>query len=70
MNNIYNMEWPVLSNKNKKALLLIMRRAMTPIEFSSAYVITMNLDSFVAVSISIKILIIIINLKILIIIIY
>jgi len=28
-----------------------MKRAMTPIEFSSAYLITMNLESFVAVSI-------------------
>lgn len=54
INSIYNMEWPVLNNSDKKALLIIMRRATIPIEFSSAYIITMNLDSFVAVSISIN----------------
>ncbi|XP_028047908.1 odorant receptor 46a isoform X2 [Monomorium pharaonis] len=49
MNNIYyDIEWSVLSNSNKKGLLIIMKRAMIPIEFSSAYIITMNLDSFVA----------------------
>ncbi|XP_012057565.1 PREDICTED: odorant receptor 46a, isoform B-like [Atta cephalotes] len=48
MNNIYNIQWPSLSNNNKKGLLIIMRRAMNPIEFSSAYIITMNLESFVA----------------------
>ncbi|XP_067207858.1 uncharacterized protein [Linepithema humile] len=48
MNSIYEMDWPALSNSNKKALLLIMKRTTTPIEFSSAYIITMNLDSFVA----------------------
>ncbi|XP_029665544.1 odorant receptor 94a-like [Formica exsecta] len=48
VNNIYNMEWITLSNNNKKALLLIMKRAMIPIQFSSAYIITMNVDSFVA----------------------
>lgn len=46
------MEWITLSNNNKKALLLIMKRAMIPIQFSSAYIITMNVDSFVAVSIT------------------
>jgi len=54
MNNIYNIQWPSLSNNNKKGLLIIMRRAMNPIEFSSAYIITMNLESFVAVSIKDK----------------
>lgn len=52
MNNVYEMEWPVLSSSDKRALLLIMKRATDPIEFSSAYIITMNLDSFVAVSIN------------------
>lgn len=50
-NSIYNMEWLALSDNCKKGLLIIMRRAMIPIEFSSAYIVTMNLDSFVAVSI-------------------
>lgn len=51
MNKIYEMNWPVLNNSNKRSLLIIMKRVMIPIEFSSAYIITMNLDSFVAVSI-------------------
>lgn len=46
------MEWVTLSNSNKKALLLIMKRAMIPIQFSSAHIVTMNVDSFVAVSIT------------------
>ncbi|XP_011882884.1 PREDICTED: uncharacterized protein LOC105570367 [Vollenhovia emeryi] len=48
MNSIYHIEWPALSNSNKKDLLLMMRRAMTPIEFTSSYIITMNIESFVA----------------------
>ncbi|EFN70875.1 hypothetical protein EAG_12553, partial [Camponotus floridanus] len=47
VNNVYNMEWLTLSNSNKKALVLIMKRAMVPIQFSSAHI--MNVDSFVAV---------------------
>ncbi|XP_018374371.1 PREDICTED: odorant receptor 46a-like [Trachymyrmex cornetzi] len=47
-NSIYNMKWHVFNNKNKKALLLIMRRSMVPIEFNSAVIITLNLDSFVS----------------------
>ncbi|XP_011050414.1 PREDICTED: odorant receptor Or2-like [Acromyrmex echinatior] len=47
INSIYNIEWLALSNSNKKDLLLIMKRAMTPIEFTSGYIITMNLESFV-----------------------
>ncbi|XP_018403369.1 PREDICTED: odorant receptor 46a-like [Cyphomyrmex costatus] len=50
-NSIYNMKWQMPDNKSKKALLLIMRRSMVPIEFNSAVVITLNLDSFVSVSI-------------------
>ncbi|XP_018317934.1 uncharacterized protein [Mycetomoellerius zeteki] len=48
INNIYDIEWLALSNSNKKILLLMMKRAMTPIEFTSGYIITMNLESFVA----------------------
>ncbi|XP_018403368.1 PREDICTED: odorant receptor 46a-like [Cyphomyrmex costatus] len=47
-NSIYNMKWQQLDNKSTKALLLIMRRSMIPIEFNSAIVITLNLDSFVS----------------------
>ncbi|XP_032682051.1 uncharacterized protein LOC116849226 [Odontomachus brunneus] len=40
------MEWTGLDNKIKKSLLIVMNRAMVPIEFTSAYLLNMNLDSF------------------------
>ncbi|XP_077264586.1 odorant receptor 46a-like isoform X2 [Temnothorax americanus] len=54
--SIFQMEWPKMNNNVKKSLLIIMKRAMTPIEISSLYILTMNLDSFVSVSIKIFIL--------------
>lgn len=51
MDSIYDIEWPMLGNSKQKAILLIMRRTMVPIEFHSVYIVTMNLNSFVAVSI-------------------
>ncbi|XP_032691132.1 uncharacterized protein LOC116853908 [Odontomachus brunneus] len=47
--NVYKMEWMALDNSIKKSLLLIMKRSASSIEFTSAVVITMNLDSFVSV---------------------
>jgi len=44
------MEWHTLELTMKKDLLLIMRRSTVPIEFTSSYIILMNLDSFVGVS--------------------
>jgi len=35
----------------KKSLIIIMKRTTMPIEITSAYTISMNLDSFVGVSI-------------------
>lgn len=54
MNNMFEMEWFELNENAKKILLLIMRRGTVPIEFTSASVISMNLDSFVGVSIEIN----------------
>ncbi|XP_011704297.1 PREDICTED: odorant receptor 46a, isoform A-like [Wasmannia auropunctata] len=45
---IYKMEWFRLDIKTKKDLLLILRRTMIPIEFNSAVIVTLNLDSFVS----------------------
>jgi len=45
------MEWFKFNETAQKTLLMIMRRAVVPIEFTSACVISMNLDSFVGVSI-------------------
>jgi len=49
--NIYNIEWTMLNNNVKKGLLMIMNRATIPIEFTSAHIISMNLESFVMVCI-------------------
>ncbi|XP_011704298.1 PREDICTED: odorant receptor 46a, isoform B-like [Wasmannia auropunctata] len=46
--SIFQMEWPIMDNNMKKSLLIIMKRAMTPIEISTVYILSMNLDSFVA----------------------
>lgn len=53
VDNVFEMEWFDLNEDAKKVLLLIMRRGTIPIEFTSASVISMNLDSFVGVSIEI-----------------
>jgi len=48
--NIFGTEWLTMMQGRKQNLLIIMNRSLTPIEFSSAYILTMNLDSFVNVS--------------------
>ncbi|KAF3054552.1 Odorant receptor 008 [Nylanderia fulva] len=45
---IYQMEWPILKNSIKKDLIMIIQRATIPIEFVSAHVISLNLNSFVS----------------------
>ncbi|XP_039309001.1 uncharacterized protein LOC105198468 isoform X2 [Solenopsis invicta] len=47
INNVFEMEWFKFNENGQKALLMIVRRAAVPIEFTSASVISMNLDSFV-----------------------
>nr|XP_033332228.1 putative odorant receptor 92a [Megalopta genalis] len=46
---IFESEWTSLSNKAKKILLMMMRRATEPIELSSLYILTVNLETFKAV---------------------
>lgn len=53
INSIFEMEWFELNKQTKQSLLMIMRRSSRPIELTSAYVISMNLDSFVGVGIKI-----------------
>ncbi|XP_011640465.2 odorant receptor 46a-like [Pogonomyrmex barbatus] len=48
MENIFQMEWPIVNNTIKKGFIIIMKRAMVPIEISTIYILTINLDSFVA----------------------
>ncbi|XP_014487704.1 PREDICTED: odorant receptor Or2-like [Dinoponera quadriceps] len=48
--SIYKMEWPDYSNNVKKGFLIIMNRAtLIPIKFTSAYIIPLNLETFVTV---------------------
>ncbi|KAI4502599.1 hypothetical protein M0802_002511 [Mischocyttarus mexicanus] len=39
-------DWTSLNNHSKKLILIVMQRAAKPIEFVSAYFITVNLDTF------------------------
>jgi len=43
------MDWITMNNNLKGSLLIIMTRATEPIEFTTAYILSMNLDSFVGV---------------------
>jgi len=55
MDNIFEMNWLTLDKNFKKCLLIVMNRALVPIEFTSVYVLSMNLDCFVGVSKNINI---------------
>ncbi|XP_072754209.1 uncharacterized protein [Anoplolepis gracilipes] len=46
--SVFQADWPMLNNNIKKELLIIMQRAIVPIEFTTAHIISLNLDSFVA----------------------
>ncbi|GAB1866219.1 Odorant receptor [Camponotus japonicus] len=46
-NNLFEIEWLMLREDVKKDLLTITRCGTVPIEFTSAYIFPMNLDSFV-----------------------
>ncbi|XP_070518472.1 odorant receptor 46a-like [Cardiocondyla obscurior] len=50
LDNIFAMNWVTMNKNLKESLLIIMNRATIPIEFTSAYILSMNLDSFVGVS--------------------
>ncbi|XP_014476206.1 PREDICTED: odorant receptor 46a, isoform A-like [Dinoponera quadriceps] len=43
---IFGMDWLALDKKTKEDLVMIMNRSLIPIEFSSAHILTMNLESF------------------------
>ncbi|XP_024875309.1 uncharacterized protein LOC112456788, partial [Temnothorax curvispinosus] len=43
---VYHMDWPLLSAKEKKELLMIMMRSSIPIKFTSSFLITLSLQSF------------------------
>ncbi|XP_014476207.1 PREDICTED: odorant receptor 46a, isoform A-like [Dinoponera quadriceps] len=45
-NQIFAMDWLALDKKRKENLIMIMNRSLIPIEFTSAHILTMNLESF------------------------
>ncbi|EZA58604.1 ObirOr5-E9 [Ooceraea biroi] len=45
---IFQTDWPMLNSSIKNSLLIIMKRAIIPIEFTTAHIISLNLESFVA----------------------
>ncbi|CAK9812613.1 Odorant receptor 94b [Anthophora plagiata] len=47
VNAIFEMNWISLNNSIKKDLIIIMKRAMMPIELTCAYVFTIDLNTFV-----------------------
>ncbi|CAD1475178.1 unnamed protein product [Heterotrigona itama] len=51
-NMIFNSNWTSWDEKTKKILLLVMTRTTRPIEFTSGYLVTLNIQSFLTVSIS------------------
>ncbi|XP_028047924.1 putative odorant receptor 92a [Monomorium pharaonis] len=49
VDNIFKMEWMTLDENRKKSLMIIMRRSLVPIQISCAYIIPMNLESFMSI---------------------
>ncbi|XP_076229132.1 uncharacterized protein LOC116424883 [Nomia melanderi] len=48
---VLDMNWTILDDSQKKMLMMIMRRALVPVEFTSIHVASLNLASFMGVSI-------------------
>ncbi|XP_043264943.1 odorant receptor 46a-like [Colletes gigas] len=46
-NMCFKIDWTLLDNNTRRILLMIMKRASEPIEFTSIYIVTMNLEAFV-----------------------
>ncbi|XP_039309027.1 odorant receptor Or1 [Solenopsis invicta] len=53
IDKIFEIEWLTLDEDSKKALIMIIRRALVPIQIMCTYTIPMNLNSFMNVSINI-----------------
>jgi len=62
IDNIFEIEWLALDKNRKKSLMIIMSRAIVPIQITCAYIVPMNLNSFMNVSMDILLkLVLIIN---------
>ncbi|XP_039309031.1 odorant receptor 33a [Solenopsis invicta] len=49
VDNIFETKWMRLDKNNQKSLMIIMRRTTVPIQITCAYVIPVNLDSFMGI---------------------
>ncbi|XP_029665581.1 odorant receptor 94b-like [Formica exsecta] len=49
VDKIFEMEWLTMDKNLKRCLIIMMARTIVPIEITSAYIISMDLDSFVSV---------------------
>ncbi|XP_011882828.1 PREDICTED: odorant receptor 49b-like [Vollenhovia emeryi] len=49
IDDIFEMEWLTLDINIKKSLMIIMRRTIVPIQITCAYVMPMNLSSFMSI---------------------
>ncbi|XP_063978223.1 odorant receptor 94b-like [Diachasmimorpha longicaudata] len=45
-NDIYSMDWTILSTSTKRSLAMIIARAQKPLKFTSGYILTLSIDSF------------------------
>jgi len=62
IDNIFEIEWLALDKNRKKSLMIIMSRAIVPIQITCAYIVPMDLNSFMSVSMGIVLkLVLIIN---------
>ncbi|XP_071631683.1 putative odorant receptor 85d [Temnothorax longispinosus] len=49
IDNIYEMEWMTLDKNRLKSLMIIMRRTTVPIQITCAYIVPMNLETFMGI---------------------
>nr|XP_012143124.1 PREDICTED: odorant receptor 46a, isoform B-like [Megachile rotundata] len=45
---IFSSGWPSWNDSSKKVLLMVIRRSRTPIEFTSMHMVSLSLESFMA----------------------
>ncbi|XP_018374284.1 PREDICTED: odorant receptor 4-like [Trachymyrmex cornetzi] len=49
IDNIFEIEWLALDENRKKSLMIIMSRAIVPIQITCAYIVPMDLNSFMSI---------------------
>jgi len=51
---IYEMDWILMPTNKQKDLLMIMKRSTRPIKFTSSFLVTLSLESYINVGIKIS----------------